>query len=248
MDNTSDANKAITIDVNPITGGTDGRVLFQKAGKVSENVDFRYDNDRLEVPRARIGGDTGFLFSSNTISALQNAFVGIDVLGGRSFNITDLSFSKSYFKIAEFTGNIGVNNTNPLYKFHQKTVSNSTDYAHVIEQAGTGTVLFGFQENGTLQIAVDPIYGSKAYIDGTGLMYSETGFRFGNQLFINQNNLSTVFGSPITFFANKITINSDGKINTQGTPVFSDNASALSGGLVVGDNYRTATGVKMEVY
>jgi hypothetical protein len=32
------------------------------------------------------------------------------------------------------------------------------------------------------------------------------------------------------------------------TPVYADNAAALSGGLTAGMEYRTATGVKMEVY
>lgn len=45
-----------------------------------------------------------------------------------------------------------------------------------------------------------------------------------------------------------MTIKPSGVINHVGTPVYADNAAALAGGLVAGDEYRTATGVKMEVY
>lgn len=39
-----------------------------------------------------------------------------------------------------------------------------------------------------------------------------------------------------------------GVVNTPNTPVYASNVAALAGGLVVGDNYRTAAGVKMEVF
>ena len=37
-------------------------------------------------------------------------------------------------------------------------------------------------------------------------------------------------------------------LNQTLTPVYADNAAALLGGLVAGDQYRTATGVRMEVF
>jgi hypothetical protein len=66
-------------------------------------------------------------------------------------------------------------------------------------------------------------------------------------------------GSGITYFGdgngglNKANIDSTGqltcaKIHKTATSVHADNASALAGGLVAGDEYRTSTGVKMEVY
>jgi len=39
-----------------------------------------------------------------------------------------------------------------------------------------------------------------------------------------------------------------GGIRTLGTPIYADNDTAIANGLIVGDNYRTSTGVKMEVY
>jgi len=45
-----------------------------------------------------------------------------------------------------------------------------------------------------------------------------------------------------------LTFKADGRIATSGTPVYADNAAALAGGLVAGDGYRTASGVRMEVY
>ncbi len=39
-----------------------------------------------------------------------------------------------------------------------------------------------------------------------------------------------------------------GAIKNPGLPVFADNASAITGGLTVGEMYRTAGGVLMVVY
>lgn len=43
-------------------------------------------------------------------------------------------------------------------------------------------------------------------------------------------------------------IKDSGVLNMAATPVYADNAAAIAGGLVAGDEYRTSTGVKMEVY
>ena len=66
-------------------------------------------------------------------------------------------------------------------------------------------------------------------------------------------------GSGIVYFGdgagnlNKANMDSTGqltcaKIHKTATPVYADNTAALAGGLAAGDEYRTSTGVKMEVY
>jgi hypothetical protein len=51
-------------------------------------------------------GASGWQFSSNTVTLIQNGFIGVDVAGGRHFNITDTAFSTYYFRVAPTTGNI----------------------------------------------------------------------------------------------------------------------------------------------
>jgi hypothetical protein len=58
------------------------------------------------------GGGTGFTFSSNTITSIQNTFFAVDVVGSnRHFNITNSSTSTYYFRVAPSTGNIIIGGT-----------------------------------------------------------------------------------------------------------------------------------------
>jgi hypothetical protein len=51
-----------------------------------------------------------------------------------------------------------------------------------------------------------------------------------------------------TTFTAKMTIASSGIVTHVGTPVYADNAAAIAGGLTAGMQYRTAAGVRMEVF
>ena len=56
-------------------------------------------------------GSTGWQFSSNTVTLIQNGFLGVDVANGRQFSITNTAFSTTYFRVAGTTGNILINTT-----------------------------------------------------------------------------------------------------------------------------------------
>ena len=133
----------LTVGSTTIATGVVGRVLFQGTGNVlqqSGNLFWDNTNSRLGIgtssPTYRLevqGGDVrfanaltigdpsvsvGWTFSSNTLTVLQNGFIGVDIASGRSFNITDkFTFSTTYFAVAGTTGNILINtSTDAGYK------------------------------------------------------------------------------------------------------------------------------------
>ena len=58
----------------------------------------------------------------------------------------------------------------------------------------------------------------------------------------------TASGTDMQILTRRYKIDNQGILTMFFTPVFADNAAALSGGLTAGMEYRTSTGVKMEVY
>ena len=56
-------------------------------------------------------GSVGWQFSSNTVTLIQNGFIGVDVASGREFSFTNTSFSTTYLKLASVTGNVLINTT-----------------------------------------------------------------------------------------------------------------------------------------
>jgi len=125
----------LTVGTTPITSGTVGRVLFEGTGNVlQESANFFWDNTnarlgigtasptfRLEVQGGDVrfsnaltigtAGGTGFQFSSNTITTIQNGFLTIDTASGRHFNITNAAISSYYFRVAPTTGNVLIGTT-----------------------------------------------------------------------------------------------------------------------------------------
>jgi hypothetical protein len=125
----------LSVGTTPISSGTIGRVLFEGTGNVlqqSSSLFWDSTNNRLGIgtstPTFRLevqGGDvrfangltigtaggTGWQFSANTLTLIQNGFIGVDVAGGRHFNITNTAFSTYYFRVAPTTGNILINTT-----------------------------------------------------------------------------------------------------------------------------------------
>ncbi len=71
-------------------------------------------------------GASGWQFSSNTVTLIQNGFIGVDVAGGRHFNITDTAFSTYYFRVAPTTGNI--------------LIGTSTDAGYKLDVNGTANI------------------------------------------------------------------------------------------------------------
>ena len=168
----------ITIGTTAITSGTVGRVLFEGTGNVvQESANLFWDNTngrlgigtsspafRLEVQGGDVrfangltigtAGSTGWQFSSNTLTLIQNGFLGVDVAGGREFNFTNTSFSTTYLKLASFTGNVLINTT--------------TDAGFKLDVNGTARVRGNFQVGVGSEILQLYTGNYRSFIDGSG--------------------------------------------------------------------------------
>tara|TARA_R110000772_G_scaffold241882_1_gene354240 strand:- start:258 stop:1565 length:1308 start_codon:yes stop_codon:yes gene_type:complete len=80
--------------------------------------------------------------------------------------------------------------------------------------------------------------------------YGATGILADETLFAGNPSKAIAFATAATAVAPtvRMRIKETGVLNMVATPVYADNAAAASGGLLAGDEYRTSTGVKMEVY
>ena len=99
-------------------------------------------------------GIAGWQFSSNTVTLIQNGFLGVDVAGGREFNFTNTSFSTTYLKLASFTGNVLINTT--------------TDAGFKLDVNGTARVRGNFQVGVGSEILQLYTGNYRSFIDGSG--------------------------------------------------------------------------------
>ncbi len=83
---------------------------------------------------------------------------------------------------------------------------------------------------------------------GTLKLKAGTGKGTGKSRYQIVTGQKTVSGTDMQVEIVRVEIDEDGNYTRIGTPVYADNASALAGGLTAGMEYRTATGIKMEVY
>lgn len=83
---------------------------------------------------------------------------------------------------------------------------------------------------------------------GTLINKAGTGKGTGKSRYQIVTGQKTVSGTDMQLETVRAEFDEDGNYKRIGTPVYADNASALAGGLTAGMEYRTATGVKMEVY
>ncbi|WP_337966771.1 hypothetical protein [uncultured Flavobacterium sp.] len=83
---------------------------------------------------------------------------------------------------------------------------------------------------------------------GTLLNKAGTGKGTGQSRYQIWTGQKTVSGTDMQILTKRIEIDESGNYTRIGTPVYPDNTAALAGGLKVGMEYRTSTGVKMEVY
>jgi hypothetical protein len=182
------AATGLTVGTTPISSGTIGRVLFEGTGNVlqqSSSLFWDSTNNRLGIgtstPTFRLevqGGDVrfangltigtagsaGWQFSSNTLQIIQNGFIGVDVAGGRHFNITNTAFSTYYFRVAPTTGNI--------------LIGTSTDAGFKLDVNGIGRFGVGAASSSVTigQTAVNNGY----IINATGYAASQYAYRFNN--------------------------------------------------------------------
>jgi len=83
---------------------------------------------------------------------------------------------------------------------------------------------------------------------GTLKLKAGTGKGTGKSRYQIVTGQKTVSGTDMQIETVRAEFDEEGNYKRIGTPVYADNASALAGGLTAGMEYRTATGIKMEVY
>lgn len=99
----------------------------------------------------------------------------------------------------------------------------------------SGMLTASFDDAGFLRLSAGggTSAGTKAYIDLSG--YSPTADLEDTIVFGTRN-------------VERMRIGPTGKITFANTPVYADNTAAIAGGLTAGMQYRTSTGVRMEVF
>jgi hypothetical protein len=192
------AATGLTVGTTPISSGTIGRVLFEGTGNVlqqSSSLFWDSTNNRLGIgtstPTFRLevqGGDVrfangltigtagsaGWQFSSNTLQIIQNGFIGVDVAGGRHFNITNTAFSTYYFRVAPTTGNI--------------LIGTSTDAGFRLDVNGTARVSGQF----------DVVSGSANFRVNNNSTYVQLGI--GSTAWSTYNSVETYYGGSQFYF------------------------------------------------
>jgi len=214
-DRTFTISTGITIGTTAITSGTVGRVLFEGTGNVvSESANLFWDNTngrlgigtstptfRLEVQGGDVrfangltigtAGSTGWQFSSNTVTLIQNGFIGVDFANGREFSFTNTSFSTTYLKLAPTTGNVLINTT--------------TDAGFKFDVNGTARVVGSMLVQGMTiglgggAIANSVAIGKEALQNNTTYQNCAVGYR---ALYNNTGGDNTAIGAFYAMFAN----------------------------------------------
>ena len=130
-------------------------------------------------------GSTGWQFSSNTVTLIQNGFLGVDVAGGREFSITNTAFSTTYFRVAGTTGNILINTT--------------TDAGYKLDVNGTARV------QGALSVTSNIVISAGAGITAPFFNGTVNNFQFGTTaIFLTQTNSVAVASGLRSAFLDSI--------------------------------------------
>jgi hypothetical protein len=109
------------------------------------------------------------------------------------------------------------------------------------ETTGGSAIVFGTGNNGVSDETAPPLNGT-TFQGGSGVIargFTDSAAYQGSLEFWTKYNNTA---------GRRMLIKRNGVVNMSNTPVYADNAAAISGGLAVGDTYRTPTGVLMQVY
>jgi hypothetical protein len=125
-----------------------------------------------------------------------------------------------------------------------QTVRNYTGIA----SDSDGNIFTCVDHNGNIYKQSNTVLGASNLKGGTLKLIAGTGKGIGQSRFQIITGQKTAIGTDMQLETLRIEIDEDGNYKRIGTPIYADNASALAGGLTAGMEYRTATGIKMEVY
>jgi hypothetical protein len=228
-------------------------VFYLNREFVVSNINSTLFGDRYTVssPLSMLNsawGTTNIVFTKNVSSVnLYNAdgtLTGNRVVNYNGYNLT--------FGVANFGGTLKTISPSSSALDTAFAVRNNTDTTDLINVDGTGVVrfyqnLYGFGIN-YMESIKNPFFLTSGLVIGSGINYNsrgEIGSAYTSHDFTTQN-LVTSAGSFLMKISNFTTLhysmNKDGVENKPTMPTYADNASALVGGLVVGDEYKTATG------
>jgi len=138
-----------------------------------------------------------------------------------------------------YVQNSGTGNFLPLYQGNKNWEGITGTYNGNVY---TGTV------GGDIYIQNNNILGTSNLDGGTLINKSGTGKGTGKSRWQIWTGQKTVSGTDMQILTKRIEIDESGNYTRIGTPIYADNTAALAGGLKVGMEYRTSTGIKMEVY
>ena len=165
----------IEVDVTPIVGGTDGRISFQKAGKVSQSSALSWNdtdsslnvNSAFSVAAYIKGSVNSYVeigdFTKTGTSAIRakvsggqldlSVFSGTsNIISGAGANTLNFIIGGGNVLTAKFGGFIGVNQQTPTSLLHVKAkLAGTAVVARVENSVGTGD-LFSVTENGYLGV------------------------------------------------------------------------------------------------
>jgi hypothetical protein len=224
---------------------------------VEANVDFHIQYGGVGNFTAQ--GFTGGILSTSSICVSPNGTIFARSSSGLYAKPVGGSFE---FVTSTVTGPIWNDQAGNLY---------SAPYSGVISKMTIGTTTFiateytlpiggvngaALHPNGNMYVLVDRLlyFQDKSgtglsNLDG-GVLIHEAGTGKGTGKSRQEwwTGEKTVSGTDMQIKRLRMVMDELGLITHYGTPVFTDNATAKAGGLVAGMEYRTSSGVKMEVY
>ena len=113
---------------------------------------------------------------------------------------------------------------------------------------GDTQLLFGFLYQASIWTLNTASLGTPDLDGGTLKLKAGTGKGTGKSRYQIVTGQKTVSGTDMQVETVRAEFDENGNYTRFSTPIFADNATALAGGLTAGMEYRTATGIKMEVF
>jgi hypothetical protein len=126
-------------------------------------------------------------------------------------------------------------------------ISSNLGDTRAVGGSQVGNIYIGIP-GGDIYMQNNNALGTSNLDGGTLIHESGAGKGTGNSNYEVWTGQKTVPGTDMQVLTRRMRIDNLGRLTRFGTPVYADNTAALTGGLTAGMEYRTATGVKMEVY
>jgi hypothetical protein len=225
---------------DPNTGGQTGDIYKQTGGTGSfvamgfPSRDYRIDANGNDVFVSSEGGIYKIISGTTTLTSLaqtSKAYKGIavDNIGDYYAIVRDGDLYKS-----SGGGNL-VATGQTSKKYNSLSISKQG-------------VLISTIFSGDVYTLATNALGTSDLDGGTLKLKAGTGKGTGKSRYQIVTGQKTVSGTDMQIETVRAEFDEDGNYTRFSTPIYADNASAIAGGLTAGMEYRTATGIKMEVF